>query len=88
MTKIKIGGQKYNLEDLPESFRNRIQLELDKEGIKYGKEDDIGDNAKLKDIKEGENKKKVDTKKSETKIKKNVRKQEEISLFRKMFGYP
>ncbi len=40
MTKIKIGGQKYDLEELPESFRNRIESELDKEGIKYDKNDD------------------------------------------------
>lgn len=83
MTKVKIGGQKYNLEDLPEPFRNRIQSELEKEGIKYDEEDDIVD----KDIK-GEDNKKVN-KKSKTNIKKKVEdKKEDMSLFRKMFGYP
>lgn len=85
MTKIKIGGQKYNLEDLPASFRNRIKSELDKEGIKYDEEDDTVDNVKRKDIKE-DKKKSVDSGKSDTKIKKKVG--EDISLFRKMFGYP
>lgn len=88
MTKVKIGGQKYNLEDLPESFRNRIQSELDKEGIKYDKEDDTGDNnGDNNKIKDG-NKKGVDTKRSRTKAKKNDSGQKEMSLFRKMFGYP
>ena len=85
MTKVKIGGQKYNLEDLPESIRNRIQSELDKEDIKYDEDQETGDN----EDKEIENNKKVaDTKKFRTKIKKKVDKKEEMSLFRKMFGYP
>ncbi len=88
MTKVKIGGQKYNLEDLPESFRNRIQSELDKEGIKYDKEDETGDNnGDNNKIKDGD-KKGVGTKRSRTKTKKIDSGQKDTSLFRKMFGYP
>lgn len=84
MTKVKIGGQKYNLEDLPESIRNRIQSELDKVDIKYDEEAETID----KDIKECDDNKKV-IKTSKIKIKKKVEdKKEETSLFRKIFGYP
>ncbi len=74
MTKIKIGGQKYNLDELPESFRNRIKSELDKEGIKYDDED--------VDIKKSDKK----IKKNEPKTRKKV--ENNASIFRKMFGYP
>ena len=84
MTKVKIGGQKYNLEDLPESIRNRIQSELDKGDIKHDEEAEIID----KGIKECDDNKKV-IKTSKIKIKKKVEdKKEEMSLFRKIFGYP
>ncbi len=84
MTKVKIGGQKYNLEDLPESIRNRIQSELDKGDIKYDEEAETID----KGIKECDDNKKV-IKTSKMKIKKKVEdKKEEMSLFRKIFGYP
>lgn len=84
MTKVKIGGQKYNLEDLPESIRNRIQSELDKVDIKYDEEAETID----KGIKECDENKKV-IKTSKIKIKKKVEyKKEEMSLFRKIFGYP
>ncbi len=101
MTKIKIGGQKYDLEELPESFRNRIKSELDKEGIKYDENDDKikgegNGNKKPEDKKvknTGKKEKKTEniTGKKEKKTENITGKKEkktDMSLFRKMFGYP
>lgn len=97
MTKIKIGGQKYSLEELPESFRNRIKSELDKEGIKYDEEDDKikldGNGNKKSEVKieKKTDKKEKKTDKQEKKTDKQEKKKEkktDMSLFRKMFGYP
>ena len=67
--KVKIGGQKYNLEDLSEPLRNKIQHELNKEDMII--QNDHVDNEKKSNIK----KETSDDKK------------ENVSLFRKMFGY-